>query len=173
MVFVQESEKDPWRHYGTVHAPDADMALLNARDVFARRPQAIGMWVVPAEAILTKTSEELQNPNWPEESLSNYPTNQLSNYLIFAKPFEQAACELIGEQEAKSPQTALKSALEAYSDQKALWWWVFPASAVLASKNEDTDPMFAPAHEKTYKNQSEYHTVTMMRQLHDNGKLDS
>ena len=42
----------------------------------------------------------------------------------------------------------------------------------MISENADTNPMFAPAHEKTYKNQSEYHTVTMMRQLHDKGKLE-
>lgn len=168
MVFVKESKKDPWRHFGTVHAPDAEMALLNARDVFARRPQALGMWVVPADDIFTKTREELSTLVRAQHAA---PAKQVS-YLIFAKPFEQAACEQIGKLDADSPQAALKSALEAYSDQKALWWWVFPKSTVLASENADTDSMFAPAHEKTYKNQSEYHTVTMMRQLHDTGKLD-
>lgn len=169
MVFVQERENEPWRHFGTVHAPDADMALLNARDVFARRSQALGMWVVPAGVIFSKTQEELENPDWADTEKA--ALNE--KYLVFGKPFEQAACELIGELEAESPVTAMKSAVKTYTDQKPLWWWVFPARSILASENADSDPLFAPAIDKTYKNQSEYHTVTMMRQLHDKGKLES
>jgi len=169
MVFVQERKKDPWRHFGTVHAPDADMALLNARDVFARRPQALGMQVVPAEVIFSKTLEELENASWADDEL----IGESENYLIFAKPFEQSPCEHVGQVKAVSPQRALKKALQTYSDQKALWWWVFPASELSASDDTDADSMFSPALEKTYKNQSEYHTVTLMRQLHDKGKLES
>src|SRR3989337_2438869 len=61
MVFQQEAVGKPFIHNGTVHAPDIDMALLNARDVFARRPQAVAMWVVPADSIFTQTREELAN----------------------------------------------------------------------------------------------------------------
>jgi len=169
MVFVQEQEKDPWRHYGTVHAPDADMALLNARDVFARRPQALGMQVVPAKLIFGKTLEELENPNWANEEI----IGKSENYLIFAKPFEQSPCEQLGQVKANSSQDALKKALQNFPDQKALWWWVIPGSELSASDDADADSMFAPAFEKTYKNQAEYHTVTLMRELHDTGKLES
>ena len=113
MVFVLERERDPWKHFGTVHASDAEMALLNARDVFARRPQALAMQVVPADLIYSKTLEELEDAGWASDEIMG----QSESYLIFAKPFEQAACEQVGEIEANSPQSALKIALQTYSDQ--------------------------------------------------------
>jgi ring-1,2-phenylacetyl-CoA epoxidase subunit PaaB len=145
------------------------MALLNARDVFARRPQALAMQVVPADLIYTKTLEELEDANWANDEV----TGKKQSYLIFAKPFEQAPCQEMGDIESNSPQSALKIALQTYSEQKALWWWVLPASAIHATAISDKDPMFSPALEKTYKNQSEYHTVTLMRELHEKGKLES
>jgi ring-1,2-phenylacetyl-CoA epoxidase subunit PaaB len=42
----------PHEHAGSVHATDAEHALQNARDVYARRGEAVSLWVVPAEAIV-------------------------------------------------------------------------------------------------------------------------
>ena len=50
-VFVQEKSGEPHKHAGSVHAHDAEMALQNARDVFARRGQVTSMWVVPMTSI--------------------------------------------------------------------------------------------------------------------------
>ena len=52
-VFVQPEPGAPHQHAGTVHADDAELALQNARDVFARRGPVTNLWVVPASAILT------------------------------------------------------------------------------------------------------------------------
>ncbi len=54
-VFVQEKTGQPHLHAGSVRAPDAEMALLNARDVYARREHPVSMWVVPADAITATT----------------------------------------------------------------------------------------------------------------------
>ena len=35
----------------SLHAPDAEMALRNARDVYTRRGEGVSIWVVPADAI--------------------------------------------------------------------------------------------------------------------------
>ncbi len=59
-VFEQERADLPHRNAGSVHAPDAEMAMENARDVFARRPNCTSMWVVPERAIFPKTVQELQ-----------------------------------------------------------------------------------------------------------------
>ena len=50
-VLVQTETGAPHHHAGSVHAVDAEMALQNARDVFARRGPVISIWVVPAKAI--------------------------------------------------------------------------------------------------------------------------
>ena len=35
-------------HVGSLHAPDAEMALRNARDIYTRRQEGVSLWVVPA-----------------------------------------------------------------------------------------------------------------------------
>ena len=38
-------------HVGSLLAPDADLAVRNARDLYTRRGEGVSIWVVPAEAI--------------------------------------------------------------------------------------------------------------------------
>ena len=45
-VFVQPPGGEPHEHAGSVHAVDAESALQNARDVYARRGEAVSIWVV-------------------------------------------------------------------------------------------------------------------------------
>ena len=54
-VFTQEKTGAPHAHAGKVHAPDAELALQNARDVYGRRQEAVNIWVVPTEAITAST----------------------------------------------------------------------------------------------------------------------
>jgi ring-1,2-phenylacetyl-CoA epoxidase subunit PaaB len=58
-VFTQAKQGAPHEHAGNVHASDAEMALLNARDLYARRNEAVNIWVVPAEAITASTPEDI------------------------------------------------------------------------------------------------------------------
>ncbi|MBP6826302.1 MAG: 1,2-phenylacetyl-CoA epoxidase subunit B [Saprospiraceae bacterium] len=51
-VFVQQKTGQPYRHAGSLHAFDKEMAIENARDLFTRRGESSGLWVVPAEAII-------------------------------------------------------------------------------------------------------------------------
>ena len=39
------------RHVGSLHAPDAETAILNARDVYTRRNEGVSIWVVEADHI--------------------------------------------------------------------------------------------------------------------------
>ena len=50
-VFVQQKSGDAHEHVGSVRAHDAEIALQNARDLFARRGDALSLWVVPSRAI--------------------------------------------------------------------------------------------------------------------------
>lgn len=51
-VFTQAPGGKPHEHAGSVHAPDAEIALQNARDVYTRRGEAVSLWVVPSGAIV-------------------------------------------------------------------------------------------------------------------------
>ncbi len=45
-VFRQEKDGDPMRHGGNVMAPDAELALHYAREMFGRRGESVRLWIV-------------------------------------------------------------------------------------------------------------------------------
>ena len=51
-VFVRTRAGLDHKHCGSLHAPDATMALRMARDVYTRRQEGISIWVVPSSAII-------------------------------------------------------------------------------------------------------------------------
>lgn len=57
-VFVRSRRGLNHVHVGSLHAPDAEMALRNARDVYTRRQEGVSLWVVPASAITASSPEE-------------------------------------------------------------------------------------------------------------------
>src|SRR5699024_1443850 len=50
-VFVRSSRALSPVRAGPLHAPDATMALRNARDLYTRRNEGTSVWVVPSESI--------------------------------------------------------------------------------------------------------------------------
>lgn len=50
-IFIRGQHGLTHRHVGSLHAPDAEMAMNNARDVYTRRNEGLSIWVVPANAI--------------------------------------------------------------------------------------------------------------------------
>ena len=58
-VFVQPGDGAAHEHAGSVHAADAETALQNARDVYARRNEGRNLWVVPTAAITASTPEDM------------------------------------------------------------------------------------------------------------------
>ncbi len=58
-VFVQSKPGQAYKHAGSVHASDKQMALQNARDVYTRRGEAAGLWVVRAVDIVAADLADL------------------------------------------------------------------------------------------------------------------
>jgi len=50
-VFHQKKRGAQHQHVGIVHAPNADMALLYAKEQYARREQTSNLWVAPSSCI--------------------------------------------------------------------------------------------------------------------------
>ena len=50
-VFIRGKHGLNHRHVGSLHAPDAAMAINNARDVYTRRNEGVSIWVVPSASI--------------------------------------------------------------------------------------------------------------------------
>ncbi len=57
-VFVRPRRGLSHGHVGSLHAPDAAMALRNARDLYTRRSEGVSLWVVPSSAITASSPEE-------------------------------------------------------------------------------------------------------------------
>jgi ring-1,2-phenylacetyl-CoA epoxidase subunit PaaB len=134
--------------------------LLNARDVFVRRPSCYNLWVAPESAVFKMTAYELETiPDWWEEELP--PDAAEETYYIFNKQTQRrsmVAVTHVGEVQARSPREALKKAIDSgeFVQKVAYAWWVVPESAITSSREEDVLSMFEPAREKTYRDQSYY-----------------
>jgi ring-1,2-phenylacetyl-CoA epoxidase subunit PaaB len=168
-VFQQDRLDRPHQSVGSVHAPDAEVALLNARDVFVRRPACLSLWVVPAEAILARTSQELaESRDWQQET-AVAPTPE-ETYYVFQKQNQRRSMTYVshaGEVQASSPMQALARAVAQYDDGNVYVWWVCPERAVVQTSEEDVESLFMPAHSKTYRQPQAYRTYSQMKELKD------
>lgn len=164
-VFEKERPDGPYRNVGSVHAPDAEMALENARDVFVRRPQCLSLWVAPVAQILAKTAQELGS-GWGPETAE--PSTPVEPYLVFQKQTQRAAETFVahvGEVEARSPGEALALALKKFAAGEVFVWWVCPAQAVARSEESEVDSLFAPAESKPYRHPQFYKVVARLREI--------
>ncbi|MFZ1288071.1 MAG: 1,2-phenylacetyl-CoA epoxidase subunit PaaB [Candidatus Phosphoribacter sp.] len=57
-VFVRAKRGLSHVHVGSVHAPDATMAVRNARDLYTRRQEGVSIWVVAAADIVASSPDE-------------------------------------------------------------------------------------------------------------------
>tara|TARA_B100000497_G_scaffold71802_1_gene80608 strand:+ start:1206 stop:1502 length:297 start_codon:yes stop_codon:yes gene_type:complete len=57
-VFIRSKNGLAHKHAGSLHAPDEDMALKNARDVYTRRSEGVSIWVVLSASIKASSPEE-------------------------------------------------------------------------------------------------------------------
>ena len=156
-VFKKDSEKKPHQMVGSVYAPDGETALLEARTVFGRRPNAVSMWVALITDVVTKTLEEMATlANIPAETA----TDETETWHVFSKTNMRRAMtfvDWVGEVEAFSAENAIRTAAETIHPNKKTWVWLVVAdSAVVKSDSADNDSWFAPALTKKYKQQSAY-----------------
>lgn len=164
-IFKQDRPDKPHESIGTVHAVDAEMALQNGRDLFARRPKCHSLWVVRADAIFAKTAQELAHDDaWQLAESGDEP----ATYLVFQKKTERRGMTFtthVGEVEAASAPAALQKALQTFSNEEVFVWWVVPQTAVTASNEDDIASMFLPPAAKKYRLPNQYRTVLTMQKI--------
>lgn len=74
-VFVRSKAGLAHKHVGSLHAPDAEMAISNARDVYTRRNEGVSLWVVESAHIhstLETDAEAMFDPS--EDKIYRHPT---------------------------------------------------------------------------------------------------
>lgn len=74
-VFVRAKAGLDHKHCGSLHAPDARMALQMARDVYTRRQEGVSIWVLPSSAIVASDPGEKSSYFDPmEDKVYRHPT---------------------------------------------------------------------------------------------------
>ena len=61
-VFQQQKDGDPMRHGGNVMAPDPELAVHYAREMFGRRNESTRLWVVRRADIAVLEDPDLLDP---------------------------------------------------------------------------------------------------------------
>jgi ring-1,2-phenylacetyl-CoA epoxidase subunit PaaB len=57
-IFIRSQHGLSHKHVGSLHAPDAEMAVNNARDVYTRRNEGVSIWVVQSDDIVASAPSE-------------------------------------------------------------------------------------------------------------------
>ena len=57
-IFIRGQYGLNHRHVGSLHAADAEQAILNARDVYTRRNEGVSIWVVPSAQITASSPSD-------------------------------------------------------------------------------------------------------------------
>jgi ring-1,2-phenylacetyl-CoA epoxidase subunit PaaB len=74
-VFVRARGGLDHKHVGSLHAADAPMALLHARDLYTRRQEGVSIWVVASKAITASDPTEADSLFEPaRDKIYRHPT---------------------------------------------------------------------------------------------------
>jgi ring-1,2-phenylacetyl-CoA epoxidase subunit PaaB len=166
-VFLQEKPGAAHQDVGSVHAPDMELALMNARDVFVRRSGCISLWIVAAENLTTRYHPELALENPVKEAQEG---EEQAGYYVFAKLKPAGTQVLVGKVLARSPESALwKAQSQIDGLQHASIISVCPQAAVYKSAETEAESLFSSALDKPYRMATDFHTVTIMRKIRQGG----
>jgi ring-1,2-phenylacetyl-CoA epoxidase subunit PaaB len=168
-VFVQESPGKPHVHAGSVHATDSEIALLNARDVFVRRPDCVSLWVVPASAVTESAGAGVRGGGLAPTGEIASP---LTDYLVFGKLEQKGVLTHLGRVQGRGRAEAMRAAEETFADRKPIVLWLVPDRAVERSRESDSSSLFEPARDKPFRDQAYYHIQTALRRLRREGRGD-
>ncbi|MCH2163863.1 MAG: 1,2-phenylacetyl-CoA epoxidase subunit B [Marinovum sp.] len=74
-IFIRGQHGLSHRHVGSLHAPDAETAVRNARDVYTRRSEGVSIWVVEAAQITASDPDAKEAMFEPaEDKVYRHPT---------------------------------------------------------------------------------------------------
>jgi len=74
-VFIRSANGLHHKHAGSLHAPDAQVALQNARDVYCRRQEGVSLWVVESKHITASDPDDQEALFEPaKDKIYRHPT---------------------------------------------------------------------------------------------------
>jgi ring-1,2-phenylacetyl-CoA epoxidase subunit PaaB len=173
-VFHQKKEGAPYIYVGPVHAPEADVAFLFAKEQYSRRFACTGLWVVPTAAITVTDyvgDQESAYDTLPLLSKSEVvaagetddTTTEEAAYVageedydIFHLKKRGKAHQHVGKVRASSSAEALQVAKAVFGEQRPVVnVWAVRAADFLRSDDDDRD-IWATTPEKKYRDAISY-----------------
>ena len=170
-VFHQKKEGAPFVYVGPVHAPEADVAFLFAKEQFSRRFACTGLWVVPTAAItvsayvgdqesaydtlplLRTAAADPADDTAAEEAA--YAAGE-EDYDVFHLKKRGKAHQHVGKVRANSPAEALQVAKAVFGEQRPVVnVWAVRAADIRRSDDEDRD-IWASTPDKKYREAISY-----------------
>jgi len=74
-VFIQKKAGMAFKHAGSLHAYDKELAIENARDAYTRRGEGTGLWLVKSEDIVAVSDSESSSFFEPaDDKVYRHPT---------------------------------------------------------------------------------------------------
>ena len=130
----------------SVHAPDAETALLNARDAYLRRVEGVSLWVAPAAAVSSWESDG------PDPAPTDETADDSSLWEVFVRHRRGLAHVHAGSLNATGPGNAIARARKVYITREyGVSIWVVASSAIFAADPHDADALFEPFADKDYR----------------------
>lgn len=179
-AFHQKKEGTPFVYVGPVHAPEADVAFLFAKEQYSRRFACTGLWVVPTAAITVTayvgdqesaydtlpllTNEQAAAPNpqagtrYADDTAAEeaaYAAGE-EDYDIFHLKKRGKAHQHVGKVRACSPAQALQVAKAVFSDQRPVVNVWAARSADFLRSGEDERDIWTTTPEKKYRDAISY-----------------
>lgn len=173
-AFHQKKEGAPFVYVGPVHAPEADVAFLFAKEQYSRRFACTGLWVVPTAAITVTdyvgdqesaydTLPLLTNAQAPAGAGADdtaggeaaYAAGE-EDYDVFHLKKRGKAHQHVGKVRASSPANALQVAKAVFGEQRPVVnVWAARSIDFLRSDDEDRD-IWNTTPEKKYRDAIAY-----------------
>jgi ring-1,2-phenylacetyl-CoA epoxidase subunit PaaB len=74
-VFIRRKAGADFKHMGSLHAYDKELALINARDLYTRRNEGTAIWVVESKYIIASEPEDVSSFFEPsDDKVYRHPT---------------------------------------------------------------------------------------------------
>ncbi len=173
-VFHQKKEGAPFVYAGPVHAPEADVAFLFAKEQYSRRFACAGLWVVPTAAITV--TEYVGDQESAYDTLPLLATGQQGvaaapdarttasefaegeeDYDVFHLKKRGKAHQHVGKVRAASVAAALQTAKAVFGAQPGpvVNVWLARSADFLRSDDEDRD-IWDTTPDKKYRDAGAY-----------------
>lgn len=145
-AFVRQNGGLAHVHSESVHAADAETALLNARDTYLRRVEGVSLWVIPAAKVSEWDSDS------PDQTAEDIAPGPAALWEVFVRHRRGLAHVHAGSITATGPYDAIEKARPIYVTRaEGVNMWVAPAAYITAADPIEADALFEPFSDKDYR----------------------